>query len=61
MSKQSVIVSMPEEIELHNAAHERCDILIGPCSCGAWHTTDNLEKIIALVKERQDEINNSWR
>jgi len=21
-----------------NASHEPCDMLIGPCSCGAWHT-----------------------
>jgi hypothetical protein len=21
----------------HNASHEPCDMLVGPCSCGAWH------------------------
>lgn len=23
--------------ENHNGTHEPCDMLIGPCSCGAWH------------------------
>lgn len=24
----------------HNASREPCDMLVGPCSCGAWHTED---------------------
>jgi hypothetical protein len=30
-------VAMPAHIEMHNGSHERCDMLIGYCSCGAWH------------------------
>lgn len=33
-------VSWPEDwTDYHyNASHEPCDMLIGPCSCGAWHS-----------------------
>lgn len=24
----------------HNAINEPCDMLIGPCACGAWHHAD---------------------
>jgi hypothetical protein len=24
----------------YNACNEPCDMLVGPCSCGAWHTED---------------------
>lgn len=27
--------------ELHNACNEPCDMLRGPCACGAWHEGDD--------------------
>jgi hypothetical protein len=24
----------------YNACNQPCDMLVGPCVCGAWHTTD---------------------
>lgn len=51
MNKQSMTVPMPKEIEIHNGTHEPCDMLIGPCSCGAWHITDNLENIIKILRD----------
>ena len=36
------LVSWPEEWTRyhHNACNEPCDMLVGPCACGAWHTAD---------------------
>jgi len=37
---------MPEFIEIYNACSERCDMLVGPCCCGAWHSEDEAIKIL---------------
>jgi hypothetical protein len=29
---------MPPKINLHNGLAEPCDMAIGPCRCGAWHS-----------------------
>lgn len=36
------LLGWPDEwTERHyNACTEPCDMLIGPCACGAWHTPD---------------------
>ena len=36
-------IIMPEHINMHNACNERCDMLIGPCACGAWHKLKDWE------------------
>lgn len=36
------IISMPKDIHLYNGSNERCDTLNGPCSCGAWHSKDEI-------------------
>ena len=48
MSKQIIyrydngLLGWPDEwTERHyNACNEPCDMLIGPCACGAWHTPE---------------------
>jgi len=36
------IVAWPQEWtdRRYNACNEPCDMFVGPCSCGAWHTED---------------------
>lgn len=31
------VLQMPRSVDHYNGGHERCDILHGPCACGAWH------------------------
>lgn len=42
---------MPEHINVYNASHERCDMLIGPCSCGAWHRMSDWQEKIKNASE----------
>lgn len=28
---------MPDHIKYFNGNNQPCDVLIGPCCCGAWH------------------------
>jgi hypothetical protein len=38
----------------HNACNEPCDMISGPCACGAWHKLDEWVLYIAkygLVKD----------
>ena len=37
--KENGMVPWPDgwDGENHNGTHEPCDMLVGPCSCGAWH------------------------
>ena len=30
------IVGLPDYMDIYNGG-EKCDMAIGPCSCGAWH------------------------
>lgn len=40
--------------KLHNASHEPCDMLRGPCACGAWHRGDDQAmKAVALFLSQQ--------
>ncbi len=36
------IISMPKDIMAFNGSSTRCDTLNGPCSCGAWHSKDDI-------------------
>ncbi|MFA5344820.1 MAG: hypothetical protein WC315_00900 [Candidatus Omnitrophota bacterium] len=38
------LLAWPEDwLDYHyNACNEHCDMLIGPCSCGAWHHADEV-------------------
>jgi len=50
---------MPKELKLYNAYGEQCDMLIGPCACGAWHNEEDIKKIIKVhfSKKKVKEIN----
>jgi len=39
------LISMPKKYQnkFHNACTDACDMLIGPCACGAWHHTRDWE------------------
>jgi hypothetical protein len=32
------LIQMPPEIRYHNGNNERCDMIQGPCACGAYHS-----------------------
>jgi hypothetical protein len=36
----------------HNACNDPCDMLVGPCSCGAWHDTN--EKWVRAALSKHD-------
>lgn len=35
---------MPKGVLIYNGSHEPCDMLIGPCCCGAWHDGSQIPK-----------------
>ena len=37
MPKIADLIEMPGHIKIFNASTERCDMLQGPCACGAYH------------------------
>ena len=39
-------IVMPDHIDMHNGIHERCDMLVGPCACGTWHSLKDWEGVI---------------
>lgn len=50
------MIVMPEGPKFHNACNEPCDMLIGPCICGANHTLDTwksaqIQKIVPLLSD----------
>jgi len=38
------IASIPDGMVLYNDG-EKCDLLLGPCSCGAWHNITDIKRI----------------
>lgn len=30
--------------KIHNANTDACDMLVGPCACGAWHSGEHVKK-----------------
>lgn len=52
LEKRGSLIPMPEGIDQFNASNERCDMLQGPCSCGATHSiAEWFNKLAALEKE----------
>lgn len=49
-------VIMPSNIKLYNSSNEPCDMLIGPCSCGAWHKVEDLKE--RIDKQEQNKKTN---
>lgn len=43
--------------EHHNACNEPCDMAVGPCACGAWHTLDEWTKEIETYGLGKDDLN----
>lgn len=37
---EGAVIPMPEGRVRYNGSGTPCDMLKGPCSCGAWHTGD---------------------
>lgn len=35
----------------YNGSNEPCDMWVGPCSCGAWHTQDEYDDLIEFLIE----------
>lgn len=46
---------MPASVSYFNGSTERCDILDGPCACGAWHKPDEWESRLAESRFRSEE------
>jgi len=44
---------MPERLVLYNGG-TKCDVLIGPCSCGAWHDLEELSERCEQVCNDKD-------
>lgn len=45
-------IIMPSSIKAYNGSSERCDMFVGPCSCGAWHHKDDWgQEIQRIVTE----------
>lgn len=38
------MIGIPDWMYVHNGGVE-CDMAIGPCSCGAWHYTDEIRNV----------------
>ena len=53
----SGMVPWPEEwTDRHyNACNEPCDMLVGPCACGAWHSEDE-DWVRAALEKHNAEI-----
>lgn len=49
-------MTMPDNIEVHNGSHERCDMADGPCSCGSWHNIEDWPDEIRVEIERQSKL-----
>jgi len=48
------IAEIPAGLDLHNACTDACDVVNGPCACGAWHSIDDVlaaaeRKVRALI------------
>lgn len=50
-TEKTNFILMPEHINVYNASKERCDMLIGCCSCGAWHKLDDWKEKIENAEQ----------
>lgn len=50
----SDLVAMPKHLigKFHNACVDPCDMLVGPCACGAWHHWEEWDIEKVPFKER---------
>ena len=44
-------IEMPEEVSIFNGQFDRCDMLAGPCCCGAWHNVKDSLETIGEIKD----------
>lgn len=49
-------IAMPPSIKIYNACSEPCDMLVGPCVCGAYHTEEELYKKLCSKKRRKHKL-----
>jgi len=51
-NKRNGLISMPKKYQgkFHNACTDACDMIIGPCACGAWHHIEDWKGKIFYVK-----------
>lgn len=49
--KFTSLVPMPEDIKIYNGSNETCDMLIGPCSCGGWHSIEDWNGKIENIEQ----------
>lgn len=42
---------MPAHIKIHNASNDPCDVLTGPCACGASHKINDWDGKIHNVQQ----------
>ena len=52
--KNNNLVLMPSHIKTRNPNHPSmvfCDMLIGPCVCGAWHKEEDWKNKIENIKQ----------
>ena len=44
------MVGLPPDIRLYNGG-TRCDLMFGPCNCGAWHHEDDTYNVDAIKRQ----------
>jgi len=42
----------------YNAHSDPCDVLVGPCACGAWHSKEEWDYLVFLKKIKEETT--SW-
>lgn len=51
-TEQDPFVPLPKHWpKRFNASNEPCDMLVGPCACGAWHSEGDIPSPIEEPKE----------
>ena len=55
--KETGIIVMPDDINIFNSSTDRCDMLLGPCACGAYHKLyEQIKKIVIQSKIEENEM-----
>ena len=58
LNPKNGLLAYPDDwVPMYNGSTEPCDMLVGPCSCGAWHQPDDTHVEDAL-KENNAKISN---
>lgn len=50
--KTNSFVPLPSHITKRNGG-QTCDMAIGPCACGAWHSESEWEQYVQLQNDRR--------